>query len=60
MTKISLQQLLEKPFIRWTDEEKIFFLFDLLDHHKRPLPGYSETMLDSVIYAPNERLHHNE
>jgi len=60
MTKINLQQLLKKGFIRWTDEERLFFLYDLLDHHKKPIPGYSETMLDSVIYAPNERLNYNE
>jgi len=59
MTKINLQQLLKKPFVKWTDEEKIFFLYDLLDHHKRPLPGYSETMLDNVIYSPDERLHYS-
>jgi hypothetical protein len=52
MSKINLQLTLKKPFSEWTDEEKIFFLIDLLDHHHRPLPGYSETMLDKVIYSP--------
>jgi|WetSurMetagenome_2_1015567.scaffolds.fasta_scaffold40637_2 hypothetical protein len=52
MTKINLQYTLKKPFSNWTDEEKMFFLYDLLDHHHRPLPGYSETMLDNVIYTP--------
>jgi hypothetical protein len=52
MTKINLHSTLKKPFADWTDEEKIFFLQDLLDHHHRPLPGYSETMLDTVIYTP--------
>jgi hypothetical protein len=52
MSKINLQLTLKKPFSEWTDEEKIFFLHDLLDHHHRPLPGYSETMLDKVIYSP--------
>jgi hypothetical protein len=51
MTKINLKLTLKKPFPEWTDEEKIIFLHDLLAHHKRPLPGYSETMLDSVIYS---------
>jgi hypothetical protein len=55
MTKINLQRTLKKPFTGWTDEEKIIFLHDLLDHHRRPLPGYSETMLDSVIYSPDDR-----
>ena len=54
MKKINLQRTLKKPFSEWTDGEKIFFLHDLLDHHHRPLPGYSETMLDSVIYSPND------
>jgi hypothetical protein len=54
MIRFNLQQTLKKPFSEWTDEEKIFFLHDLLDHHKRPLPGYSETMLDKVIYSPDD------
>lgn len=56
MTKINLQQTLRKPFSEWTDDEKIIFLHDLLDHHKRPLPGYSETMLDKIIFSPDDRL----
>jgi hypothetical protein len=52
MAGINLHHTLKKPFSDWTDEEKLFFLHDLLDHHHRPLPGYSETMLDSVIYTP--------
>jgi hypothetical protein len=56
MAIISLQHILKKTFSEWTDEEKIFFLHDLLDHHKRPLPGYSETTLDNVIYSPDDRL----
>jgi hypothetical protein len=55
MPKINLKKTLKKPFSEWTDEEKIIFLHDLLDHHKRPLPGYIETMLDSVIYSPDDR-----
>jgi hypothetical protein len=54
MTKINLQRTLKKPFSDRADEEKIFFLHDLLDHHFRPLPGYAETMLDSVIYSPSD------
>jgi hypothetical protein len=55
MSNINLQRIFKKPFSEWTDEEKIFFLHDLLNNHKRPLPGYSETMLDNVIYSPDDR-----
>lgn len=54
MTKINAEKLVKKPFSVWTEEEKIFFLHDLLDHHNRPIPGYVETMLDKVIYSPDE------
>jgi len=55
-SKINLQLTLKKPFSEWTDEEKKNFLHDLLEHHNRPLPGYIETMLDKVIYSPDENL----
>lgn len=44
MSKINLKKTLKKPFSEWTDEEKIIFLHDLLDHHKRPLPGCIEPL----------------
>jgi len=58
MTKINAEKLVKTPFSLWTDKENFFFCmtYETLTH--RPLPGYVETMLEKVIYSPDElKLH---
>ena len=47
----------EIPFKKWTDDEKVFFLHELLDHYNR-VPALALEMLAAIKYEPEDRDSH--
>ena len=58
---VKLPRWEQKPFKKWTDDQKIYFLHELLDHFNRVPPvgaKLATEMLSYVLYEPADRYSH--